>query len=166
VVLMNLNTQEGDAWLKGAKLEGDQQKEFVKRGYGGWVNDTYWLLMPYKMKDPGVVLAYEGEDKSEQGAWDKVALTFDNVGLTPKDKYWAFVNKSTGLVDRWEYVLKGGTDPPTAWRWEGWKKFGTVMLAPERRNPKDGTRIFFPVLELPETIPDSAFTSPEPVAAK
>jgi hypothetical protein len=166
VVLMNLNTQQGTVYLKGAKLDGDQEKEHLKRGFGAWVNDTYWLLMPYKMKDPGVILAYEGEDKREGGAWDKVVLTFDDVGLTPKDKYWAFVNKKTGMVDRWEYILKGGPGPATAWQWKGWQKHGGVMLATERVNPKDGSRIFFPVLETPESIPDAAFTSPAAVAAK
>jgi hypothetical protein len=165
VVLMNLNTQQGTAHLKGTKLEGDQEKEFLKRGYGAWVNDTYWLLMPYKMKDPGVILGYGGEAAAEGETWDKVVLTFDNVGLTPKDRYWAFVNKRTGLVDRWEYVLKGGPGPATAWLWKDWQKHRGVLLAHQRVNPKDGSRIFFPVLEALASVPDAVFTSPAPVPA-
>ena len=87
-------------------------------------------------------------------------LTFDNVGLTPKDKYWAYVNRKTGLVDKWEFVLKGESKPPSPFTWEGWKKYGNVMLAPERKNPKDGTRIYFPVLEVKESLPDAVFTDP------
>ena len=62
VVLMNVNTKEGSAFLKGKKLEGDEAKKAVDEAYGTWVNDTYWLIMPYKMKDPGVILALDGEE--------------------------------------------------------------------------------------------------------
>ncbi len=160
VVLLNVNTKDGHAFLKGQKLEGEEEKKFLEQGYGVWVNDTYWLLMPYKMKDPGVSLAMAGEEKKDGDAWDKVRLTFDNVGLTPKDKYWAYVNRKTGLVDRWDYVLKGEDKPPTSFTWKNWQKHGKVMLADDRVNTKDGTRIYFPVLETPGNVAETVFTKP------
>ena len=48
------------------------------------MNDAYWLLMPYKMRDPGVVLTLAGAEKKGEDAWDKVLLTFEGVGLTPR----------------------------------------------------------------------------------
>ena len=162
VVLINVNTREGSAYLKGNKLSGEEEKKQLENGYATWVNDTYWLLMPYKMRDPGVILALDGEEKKGEEAWDKVRLTFDNVGLTPKDKYWAYVNRKTGLVDRWDFVLKGEAKPPTPFEWKNWKKMGAIMLADDRVSPKDGTRIYFPVLSLPEAVPDIAFSSPQP----
>src|SRR5262245_2525964 len=160
VALLNVNSKDGEVWLKGRKLEGDEKKKFVEQAYGTWVNDTYWLLMPYKMKDPGVTLALAGEEKKGGETWDKVKLTFDNVGLTPKDKYWAYVNRKTGLVDRWDYVLKGENKPPTTFMWKNWQKHGKVMLADDRVNTAEGTRIYFPVLETPETVADAVFTKP------
>ena len=161
---MNLNTREGSAWLKGRKLEGDELKKQLESGYGMWVNDTYWLLMPYKMKDPGVILAYAGEEKGASGAmYDKVKLTFDNVGLTPRDAYWVWVNRGTGMVDRWDLVLKGEAVPPTTWQWSGWKKYGGIMLAGERMNPAEGRKILLPDIAVLESVPDSVFTSPDPV---
>jgi hypothetical protein len=59
------------------------------------VNDAYWLLMPYKMRDDGVVLTCAGPEARENRTWDKVLLTFEGVGLTPQDKYWVFVNRKT-----------------------------------------------------------------------
>ncbi len=159
VVLMNVNTKEGSAYLKGKKLEGEEAKKSLEQAYGTWVNDTYWLLMPYKMKDPGVILALEGEDKKGTDAWDKVCLTFDNVGLTPKDKYWAYVNRKTGLVDRWDYVLKGEKKPPSTFTWKNWKSYGKIQLADDRVSA-DGTRIYFPVLEVPASVPAAVFTTP------
>lgn len=160
VVLMNLNTKEGAAYADGARLSGDAERKQLESAYGAWVNDTYWLLMPYKLQDPGVSLASAGETKSEDGAWHKLLLTFDSVGLTPKDKYWVYVNRQTRLVDRWDFILKGEAGPPTTFEWTGWTRKGAVMLAPERRNPKDGTRIYFPVLEAPARIDDRVFQAP------
>ena len=157
VVMMNLNTRQGSATVGGAPLSGDALKKALDAAYAGWVNDTYWLLMPYKLRDPGVTLAYAGEEKKGADAWDKVLLTFDNVGLTPKDKYWVFVNRATGLVDRWEFVLKGEKTPPVPFEWRGWKAYGNIKLADDRVSPKDGTRIFFPVLDVLATVPDATF---------
>jgi hypothetical protein len=162
LVLMNVNTRQGTALLDGKPATGDELKQLLERGYGIWVNDTYWLLMPYKMLDPGVNLAMDGEQKSAEGAWDKVRLSFDNVGLTPKDRYWAYVNRSTRLVDRWDYILQDDKPdaPATSWDWKGWRRYGKILLAPDRVNEKDKRRIYFPVLEVPDAIPDAAFTAP------
>jgi hypothetical protein len=159
-VLMNVTTRQGTAWLDGEPLAGEELKAALEQAYAAWTNDTYWLLMPYKLRDPGVVLSHDGEERSADGAWDKLVLTFDDVGLTPKDKYWVYVNRSTHRIDRWDYVLKGGPGPPTSWLWTGWKRYGSIMLAPERVNTKDTTRIFFPVLDAPPTLDDATLTRP------
>jgi hypothetical protein len=155
--LMNVNTKQGRARREGQELTGEELAKQLEGAYGAWVNDTYWLLMPYKMMDPGVVLKHDGEAKEGDAAWDKVRLTFEGVGLTPKDKYWAFVNRKTGLVDRWDFVLKGESKPPSTFTWEGWKPYGKIQLASEHKS-KDGTRIHFPTLEVPASVPDSRFT--------
>ncbi len=162
-VLMNLNSREGSAWRDGRPAEGDARKQLLEQGYGVWVNDTYWLLMPYKLRDPGVSLELEGETREGDAAYDRLLLSFDNVGLTPKDRYWIFVNRATHLVDRWDYILQDEKGPPTRWEWRGWKRFGGIQLAPERVNEKTKRRILFPVLDVPAAIVDTVFTSPEAV---
>jgi hypothetical protein len=160
IVLMSLWTRKGQAWVGGEPAAGEELTKLLEAGYAWWTNDAYWLLMPYKMRDDGVTLGYAGLEAKQTGTWDKVLLTFESVGLTPKDKYWVFVNRKTDLVDRWEYVLKGEDAAPTPWEWSGWKEYGDIMLADDRVNPNNGTRIFFPVLDVPAAIPDTAFTRP------
>jgi hypothetical protein len=164
VILMNLNTKAGRAWLAGKELSGDDLTQHIDRGYGAWVNDTYWLLMPYKLTDPGVTLTYAGEATDGGVTYDKVQLRFDNVGLTPKDTYWVWVNRDTGLVDRWDYVLKGEDVPPTTWTWTGWKKHGAIMLAGERLNARENRKLLLHEIAVLDSVPDSAFTSPDPIS--
>ena len=156
-VVMNLHSKEGAAWVDGKELAGDDLKKQLEGAYGVWVNDTYWLLMPYKLKDPGVRLALDGERREGSQVWDRLRLEFDGVGLTPKDKYWAHVNRATRLVDRWEFVLRGEKGEPAVFDWKGWRAYGSIQLAPERVSPKDGTRIFFPVLDVPASLPPDTF---------
>jgi hypothetical protein len=157
---MNVDSRKGSVYLEGRRLSGGEEKAYLELAYAIWVNDTYWLLMPYKMRDPGVTLAMAGRETKGGDSWDKVLLTFDGVGLTPKDKYWVYVNAKTGLVDRWEFVLKGEKTPPVPFEWKGWKTHGRIQLADDRVNPKDGTRIHFPVLDAPASVPEATFAKP------
>jgi hypothetical protein len=166
VVIENVNTKEGTAWLDGQKLEGDKAQEMLKNAYGAWVNDTYWLIEPYKLRDPGVNLSYAGEETIDGKTYDKLAVSFGQVGLTPGDRYWVYVNRSTGLVDRWAYILESmpKEGPPTVWLWEGWQKYGNIMLAPHRTQVGEGGRkLELSDIAVTDQMPETVFTSPAPV---
>jgi hypothetical protein len=168
VVLENINTHQGEAWVDGKKVEGDELKTWLDRGYGAWVNDTYWLLMPYKLQDPGVNLTYAGTEQLDGNTYDKLHLSFGNVGLTPGDEYWAWINRDTHLMDRWAYLLQAAPGEqraaaPTPWRWQGWQRFGKIMLAPTRAQVEGDRKLELSDIAVFDTLPDSVFTSPDPV---
>jgi hypothetical protein len=165
VVLHNLNTRQGAAWLDGKELTGEKLDEWLKNAYGAWVNDTYWLLMPYKLLDPGVHLAYDGEETLDGVVYDKLLLTFDQVGLTPGDRYWAYLNRETGLMDRWAYVLQDWEEgrEATQWLWTDWDRYGRILLSSRRFNPADEREALLSDLAVFDTLPEDVFTSPSPV---
>lgn len=169
VVIQNLADKTGKVWLNGQPVEGDRAKELLENAYGAWINDTYWLVMPYKLRDPGVRLVYVGEESIDGAAYDKLLLTFQEVGLTPGDRYWAYINKSTGLMDRWAYVLQD-MEPgaaPTVWLWQGWQKYGRIQLAPDRTQvgAEPARKLPLGDIQVSDTMPESVFTSPEPLPA-
>ncbi len=163
VLFEDINVKKGKAFRSGKAVQGEEHQELIDRGYGRFINDTYWLLMPFKWNDPGVHLKYEGTATGDGGAvWDKVRLSFDdNVGLTPKDRYWAYINRKTGLMDRWEYILKGGEGPATGSDWVQWKQFGGIVLAQERTFQGRPLRILFHNLKVSATTDEKPFTSLE-----
>ena len=144
-VVTILNVQrpgEGRSWLDGVELDGEDLKKALERGYGRFINDTYWLLMPAKMLDPGVNLASEGEAELDGKAYDVVRLTFgEGIGLTPQDTYWAYVSRTSGLMERWQFVLTG-QDPTTreGFLWSDWQAVGGVRLA-LRKTSTDGASV-------------------------
>ncbi|MDX5347277.1 MAG: hypothetical protein LPK19_08510, partial [Hymenobacteraceae bacterium] len=84
VVLMNLLEPEGKAYKNGAPVVLEEDlKGILQRTYIFWANNTYWLALPYKLKDSGVTLKYKGEGETATGKpADILELTFANVGIT------------------------------------------------------------------------------------
>jgi hypothetical protein len=152
----------GRAWLDGEELDGDALKKALERAYGRFINDTYWLLMPAKMQDPGVNLASEGEAEKDGKAYDVVRLTFgEGVGLTPMDTYWAYVSKESGLMERWEFVLTGQeAKDRAAFTWTDWQTVGGVRLAMAKTAAGAGTVIRFDHVSSSDASDDSAFVAP------
>jgi hypothetical protein len=165
VVLDNVNTRQGTAYVGGNPVEGENGSKLVEGSYGAWVNDTYWLLMPYKLEDPGVNLAYVGRQQIDGKDYEEISLTFGQVGLTPGDHYWAWFDPDTRLMDRWAYLLQ--SDPrdaaPTVWLWQGWHRFGKIMLAEHRVQPDGKKKLELSDLLVAVAMPDAVFTSPAPV---
>jgi hypothetical protein len=163
-------TGSGRAWLDGEEQEGDVLAGLLENAYGAWINDTYWLLAPYKLHDPGVTLSHDGTETVDGVTYEKLKLTFEGVGLTPGDTYWMYVHPETDLVDRWAYVLEGqrtgDEEPsPTVWEWRGWQEMGSgILLAPSRiqaSGENAGREISLAPVAVPAELPDAVFESAE-----
>lgn len=123
VAWVDLSQKTGNAWTDSTKLQGAELKAALDTAHARWVNDTYWMIMPWKTLDTGVNLKHEGARDGHQ----VLHLSFGKVGLTPGDQYWAFVNNDTGLMDSWEYLLEDGTKG--SWVWKEWGNYGGVKLS-------------------------------------
>ena len=144
VVLENVHDEgkAGRAWLDGEEVAGEDGAKMVENAYAAWVNDTFWLISPYKLRDPGVHLEASGKRTVDGVTYDLLHLSFGDVGLTPGDQYWMFIDPETGLVDRWEYVLESQEPPPTAWEWVDWKRYGAgIMLSSRREEARWGAGV-------------------------
>jgi hypothetical protein len=142
-LIFNLDTRKGTVFKNGQQLAGDEKREFIKRAYARYVNDTYWLLMPYKLKDPGAALQYEGVQEINDVTYDVLRLSFvDSVGLTPRNVYRVFVDQPTRLVHRWEYFETEGATPSPAW-WEQWRVYNGIKLAELRTWESSNRKIRF-----------------------
>ena len=167
VILMNLQTGEGTAYVDGTEVtDAGERNRSLERARGAWINDTYWLLMPYKLQDPGVDLVYAGEEDVDGIVYDTLHLSFDEVGNTPGDEYWAYINPDTRLMDRWVYLLqlREGQDERSRgeWKWNEWRKYGDILLSAERER-MDGQKRSHEEVAVYEHVADGVFTSADPV---
>ena len=135
LVIMNINTKQGRVWEKGAEVaDSGKRDDMLGRAMSIWINDSYWLLMPYKLKDTGVTLRYVGGESTENGrAADVVELTFREVGDTPENKYRVWIDRETGLVSQWAYYENASNAEPNFTRpWNKWEHYGDIMISTGR----------------------------------
>jgi hypothetical protein len=130
----------------------------LKRGKSIWINDSYWLVMPFKLKDSGVTLKYLGEDTLMTGLpCNVLQLTFENVGDTPQNKYHIYVDLADNLVKQWAYYSDANQDSANFVRpWDNYKKYGNILLSADRSDdggPKN--------VKVQDTINEKIFTSLE-----
>ena len=110
-------------------LASPAQDEDGKAAHARWVNDSYWLLAPLKVLDPGVRLTPEGMKESEGVQCETLRMSFEQVGLTPGDQYLLYIDPETKLVRAWDYIPK--PESVTHGTWEKYESFGPLKLATE-----------------------------------
>lgn len=94
----------------------------TRQAHAWFINDGYWLFAPSKLLDGGVRRAMVG---------GQLQLTFDNVGLTARDRYLLHVDKD-GRIDRWSFTLQGGR--AGTYQWLDYRNVGPLNLSTVRRN--------------------------------
>ena len=160
VYLVNIKDESGQIKQNGIKFtQVDSLKKYLERAKNIWINDSYWLVMPYKLKDSGVTLKYLGQDTMIGGKQAEVLqLTFEDIGKTPENKYLVYVNPSNYFVEQWDYYSTASdSNARLSTPWGEWKSHGKIMLSEDR-----GRRDLSEVQVLTE-LPDSVFTSFHPI---
>jgi len=100
-----------------------------KTAYGRWVNDSYWLLAPLKVRDRGVRVEAGGPKDLKGVTFETLRLTFNSVGLTPTDQYIFYVDPKTKLPVAWDYIPASGAGMQATW--ENFQSVGGLNLATE-----------------------------------
>jgi hypothetical protein len=128
-ILININTGEGKAEKDGVEITDEiQLNQLLKTGKSIWINDAYWLVMPFKLKDSGVTLKYISASTSA-----KLELTFEKVGDTPQNKYIVHVDNKTKLVNQWDfYANYNDTIPKFSTPWADYQEYGNILLSSNR----------------------------------
>lgn len=135
--LTNIHTQEGRAIEAGEVVtNSDSLAKRMHKALSIWINDSYWLVMPFKLKDSGVTLTYVGADTTQAGeSADVLELRFKEVGLYPQHKYQVWVDKESHLVSQWSYYPEADlTEPRFINPWENYEQHGAILLSSGRGN--------------------------------
>lgn len=159
VAVFNTNSKEGRVWVDGRELAADSAAQRIERAYAAFINDSYWFLMPFKWKDEGVHLRHMGMAEDSTGKqWEKIQLTFEDVGLTPDNRYYCYVDPATHLMGWWEHFRSSAdTAPALASRWSDWERRGPIMVSLDRPFMSSDARIFFPHAQVAAEVPVGAF---------
>ncbi|WP_340152917.1 hypothetical protein [uncultured Marivirga sp.] len=133
--LININEDTGRVKIGDRELiKSDSLEKYIERGKQIWVNDSYWLVFPFKFKDPGVQLKYHGKDSTLSGKdAEVISLTFEDVGFTPQNKYKAYIDPQSHLILQWDFY-RNAADSAASFsnEWTGYQNYGEIQLSSGR----------------------------------
>lgn len=157
----------GEVYRSGAAVGAALRDTLLQEAYTRYINDTYWLLAPVKLFDPGVNLAYAADSSTAET--DVLRVSFGGVGLTPGDRYWFYVDKETGRLRRWAFVLEGSEpgSAPRAFDWTEYREMdtpaGRAVVATRKASAAGPAAILTDAVAMPAEVADSLFQTPQPV---
>ncbi len=160
IYLLKLDDLQGRVQVRGVEItEPDSLSKMLAKGKSIWINDSYWLVMPFKLKDSGVTLKYLGEDTTMTGVrCNTLELTFRNVGDTPENKYRVYVDLRDNLVKQWAFYRRANQDSANWVRpWDNYRRHGKILLSSDRSDnagPAD--------VRVDDRLPDALFAEFRP----
>jgi len=160
IYIVNIQDGSGMVMRNGTEItNADSLKKYLERGKHIWINDSYWLVMPYKLKDSGVTLTWLRSDTTQSGILsDVLQLQFENVGVTPDNRYEVWVDVESHLVRQWAYYEHDTLQKPGFVRpWDSWEQKGDILLSGNR-----GNRSLSNIMVL-DSLPEHTFSSFDPV---
>lgn len=122
-VLLNPKDMSGIAIAEGKKVEGEKTKEFLKKAWDLFNNDSFWLNAPAMAKHPGTSRSVVTTENGEK----QLMVTYTSGGTTPGDSYLWKLDKNGRPVSykMWVKIIPvGGME----FTWEGWKDIGNGAM--------------------------------------
>ncbi len=136
LITLNINDMSGSVNYKGEEItQPDSLTKYLQMGKEMWINDSYWVFLPYKLKDSGVTLKHleslPGNDSL--AARELVELKFDSVGVTPQNKYVLTIDMDSQRISQWDFYPQS-TDsiPRFSTPWTNYQEYGDIMLSSGR----------------------------------
>ena len=129
---------------------------YLQDAYSMWINDSYWLVQPFKLKDSGVTLKYGGpaEDPENNRPSEILELTFNEVGDTPGNRYRLYVDQENYLINTWQFFRTADdAEPAISTPFNGYQDYQGIMLSGDR-----GGRFQLNDIAVTDEMEDTVFT--------
>ncbi|MEL6356763.1 MAG: hypothetical protein AAFQ37_07495 [Bacteroidota bacterium] len=87
----------------------DSLNKALEQAHNIWINDSYWLVHQFKLKDSGVTLKYVDDTPVDPEAARPsfiIDQTFSKVGVTPQNRYRLYIDKETYRINTWQFFQK------------------------------------------------------------
>ena len=148
----------GRVRIKGNEVtDPEQLSELLQKAYSIFINDSFWLVQQFKLKDDGVTLKLL-EDVNIDPLVGRPSYvleqTFDGVGDTPQNRYLLYVDKRTYKINTWQFFRDAAdTEPAMETPWDGLVPYRGILLSSDR-----GGKYQLSDIGAPRTMRESLFT--------
>ncbi len=123
-VIFDLDTYEATCFIDGQPAPADKIEEMKSKAWSNWCNDSFWMIAPFKLFDPGTSREVVDLEDGRTG----LKVTYESGGVTPGDSYlWELDsnNRPTGYK-MWTSIIpvKGMYAS-----WDGWEDHMGAILS-------------------------------------
>lgn len=105
----------------------------------------FWFVMNFKLRDPGTIHEYLGEESVDGVNYDKISVGYESAvtGKPQNDAYIIYINQKTKLIDRFFFSLPAmGVNKPVILMEVDYTESQGILLPTTRRaympDPKTG----------------------------
>ncbi len=128
-VILNTKSLKGQAFTGEKELSGENKETLINTAWSYFANDSFWLVAPFKVKDPGTVREIV---ETEDGPALKV--TYTSGGVTPGDTYLWFFDEDYKPVKwkMWVSIIPVGGVEIT---WDEWNEYQEVWISSKHEGP-------------------------------
>ena len=130
-VLLRTRSVTGKAFTAGRAVSGEAADRLIQKAWAIFCNDSWWLIAPYKVFDPGTQRSLVTLEDGRQG----LMVEYASGGVTPGDAYVWLLDESGLPVSykMWVKILPvGGLE----FAWEDWQTLQTgARIAAVRKGP-------------------------------
>ncbi len=158
IYLLHYETMEGQVQLQGeAVTQPDSLAKYLKEAHSIWINDSYWLVHQFKLKDSGVTLKMAEDspaDPSLQRPSYVLDQTFEEVGDTPQNRYRLFIDRENYRINTWQFFRQASDgEPSLSTPWSAYADYNGLLLSTDR-----GGRFQLQNLSTPSEVAETVFT--------
>lgn len=112
----------GEVWQNGILVE-EESEILVKTAISYFFNDSFWLVAPFKARDPGTirkVVQYQGQEA--------LLVQYTTGGDTPGDSYlWIFDNDFRPMA--WKFWVQAIPLGGMEFTWEEWQNVDGAQIS-------------------------------------
>ncbi len=128
-VLLNLGSLNGSAVMNTVPLEGKELDVALKLAWDYFANDSFWLVAPYKIRDPGTIREYLLIGDNEA-----LKVTYQTGGVTPGDTYIWILDESYKPI-AWKMWVSTIPIGGLEFSWENWYQHDGIQFAQNHIGP-------------------------------
>ena len=137
VYLFDYDDKKGRVQLNGEEVtEPDSLDKYMAEAISMWINDSYWLVHQFKLKDSGVTLKYVDDtpvDPQTSRPSYIIDQTFSEVGDTPGNRYRLYIDKETKKINTWQFFREAGDEEAAmSTPWTGEKELNGILISTDR----------------------------------
>jgi hypothetical protein len=160
VVLMNVKTRDGAAFLDARPVPQESQRAAVEEALAWHDADTWWLAGGLLAVQGDKPRTYAGERQIEGKLYPTLEVGTDFAPDLIGDVTWFHVDRGSHLPVAWSFAREANRDQPTVYFWTEWTPVAKLTLPTRFKSARANREVAIEKIYAPGTVDMELFDQP------